>query len=139
VLQGDSGRTMVAEAPTPRPPFVDEGSPWLDAMKEARKRIVEKFGPSFAGVPMKPLDAKMLMPAAPIGLPAPPPAAPGGLLTVPPGTVEAFEGLPPFEAKVPQTPVTITGVGFFDRVHNQTGVALKNGIELHPILAVEFE
>ena len=31
-----------------------------------------------------------------------------------------------------------TGVGFFDRVHDQTGVAMKNGIELHPVLAIEF-
>jgi hypothetical protein len=143
VLQGDSGRTMVAEAPTPDAPFVEDSSPWLDAMKEARKRISEQFGPSFAGVEFRPLDNKFVMPASPI-LPlasaagAGGPAAPRGLLTVPPGTVEAFESLPPFEAKVPQTPATITGVGFFDRVHGQTGVALKNGIELHPILAIEF-
>jgi hypothetical protein len=31
----------------------------------------------------------------------------------------------------------ITGVGFFDLVHGQTGVA-PNGIELHPILRLEF-
>ena len=31
---------------------------------------------------------------------------------------------------------TITGVGFFDKIHNQTGVAL-NGIELHPALAFQ--
>lgn len=33
--------------------------------------------------------------------------------------------------------VTVTGVGFFDRLHRQTGVA-TNGIELHPILDVIF-
>jgi hypothetical protein len=32
----------------------------------------------------------------------------------------------------------ITGVGFFDRVHGQTGVAASNGIELHPVLGVEW-
>jgi hypothetical protein len=31
----------------------------------------------------------------------------------------------------------ITGVGFFDQMHGQTGLA-PNGIELHPILRVEF-
>ena len=31
----------------------------------------------------------------------------------------------------------VTGVGFFDFIHGQTGVA-PNGIELHPVLAVEF-
>ena len=31
--------------------------------------------------------------------------------------------------------VTVTGVGFFDRIHGQEGVA-PNGIELHPLLQV---
>jgi hypothetical protein len=34
-------------------------------------------------------------------------------------------------------PVRITGVGFFDFIHGQTGVA-PNGIELHPILDIVF-
>ena len=34
-------------------------------------------------------------------------------------------------------PVTITGVGFFDFLHSQTGVA-PNGIELHAVLDVQF-
>src|SRR6185369_3114548 len=34
-------------------------------------------------------------------------------------------------------PVQITGVGFFDFLHGQTGVA-PNGIELHPILDIRF-
>jgi hypothetical protein len=34
-------------------------------------------------------------------------------------------------------PVRVTGVGFFDFIHGQTGVA-PNGIELHPILDLEF-
>jgi hypothetical protein len=29
---------------------------------------------------------------------------------------------------------TVSGVGFFDRIHGQRGVA-PNGIELHPVLA----
>ena len=33
--------------------------------------------------------------------------------------------------------VRITGVGFFDYLHGQRGVA-PNGIELHPVLDVEF-
>jgi len=33
--------------------------------------------------------------------------------------------------------VQITGVGFFDYIHGQRGVA-PNGIELHPVLDVEF-
>lgn len=34
-------------------------------------------------------------------------------------------------------PVTVTGVGFFDRIHGQTGVA-PNGVELHPVLDIAF-
>jgi hypothetical protein len=45
--------------------------------------------------------------------------------------------MPAFKAKVPSTPARITGVGFFDRVHGQMGVALSNGIELHPVLDIK--
>lgn len=31
--------------------------------------------------------------------------------------------------------VDVTGVGFFDKIHGQSGVA-RNGIELHPVLAI---
>jgi hypothetical protein len=34
-------------------------------------------------------------------------------------------------------PVSIKGIGFFDFVHGQSGVA-PNGIELHPVLGIEF-
>jgi hypothetical protein len=34
-------------------------------------------------------------------------------------------------------PVTVTGVGFFDFLHGQTGVA-PNGIELHAVLDIKF-
>lgn len=34
-------------------------------------------------------------------------------------------------------PVLVTGVGFFDFIHGQTGVA-PNGIELHPVLNIQF-
>ena len=33
--------------------------------------------------------------------------------------------------------VTVTGIGFFDKIHGQTGVA-PNGIELHPLLSITF-
>lgn len=36
-----------------------------------------------------------------------------------------------------ETPVRIVGVGFFDFIHNQRGVA-PNGIELHPVLDIIF-
>jgi hypothetical protein len=39
--------------------------------------------------------------------------------------------------KTANVSVTIDGVGFFDKIHNQRGVA-KNGIELHPVLSIVF-
>ncbi len=39
--------------------------------------------------------------------------------------------------KTANIPVTLTGVGFFDFLHGQTGVA-PNGIELHAVLRVNF-
>jgi hypothetical protein len=38
----------------------------------------------------------------------------------------------------PNVPVSVTGVAFFDTLHGQEGVA-KNGIELHPLLAIAFK
>jgi len=37
----------------------------------------------------------------------------------------------------PNATVQVTGVGYFDFIHGQSGVA-PNGIELHPVLAVRF-
>lgn len=39
--------------------------------------------------------------------------------------------------KTTSVPVRIRGVGFFDLLHGQTGVA-PNGIELHPVLDIQF-
>jgi hypothetical protein len=33
--------------------------------------------------------------------------------------------------------VRVTGIGFFDFIHGQAGVA-PNGIELHPVLGITF-
>jgi hypothetical protein len=44
-------------------------------------------------------------------------------------------GTPAFQSA--NLPVQIKGVGFFDFIHGQTGVA-PNGIELHPILDINF-
>jgi len=39
--------------------------------------------------------------------------------------------------KTANVPVRVRGIGFFDYLHGQTGVA-PNGIELHPVLDVQF-
>lgn len=46
-----------------------------------------------------------------------------------------FQPGPSFNAS--RIPVTVTGVGFFDAIHGQTGVA-SNGIELHPVFSISF-
>ncbi len=43
-----------------------------------------------------------------------------------------------FRAITPPVAVTITGVGFFDFAHGQTGLA-PNAIELHPVLKIVFD
>jgi hypothetical protein len=47
------------------------------------------------------------------------------------------ERIPTPRPQTADTPVTITGVGFFDFLHGQTGVA-PNNIELHAVLDVQF-
>ncbi len=44
---------------------------------------------------------------------------------------------PTSDFQTANVPVTITGVGFFDFLHGQTGVA-PNGIELHAVLDIQF-
>ena len=46
-----------------------------------------------------------------------------------------FHPTPAFQKLPVPVPVSVTGVGFFDRIHGQTGVA-PNGIELHPVLTL---
>jgi hypothetical protein len=45
-------------------------------------------------------------------------------------------GQPTGSFKTPTSPIVIeiVGVGFFDRLHNQTGMA-PSGIEIHPVLS----
>lgn len=54
-------------------------------------------------------------------------------------TRSAFYGRFPVTTKFKntRTRATITGIGFFDFIHGQSGVA-DNGIEIHPVLSIEF-
>jgi hypothetical protein len=87
VLEGASGRTMIAEAPDPA--------------CAQRSRVIAQISAVRAA-----LDAAV--PGVNIG-----------------------------HTERPHLSVTVTGVGFFDRIHGQRGVA-PNGIELHPITAITF-
>jgi hypothetical protein len=42
-----------------------------------------------------------------------------------------------FAMRIDPTPAIVTGVGFFDYDHGQTGNA-PNILELHPVLKIEF-
>ena len=43
VLLGAGGKQMIGEVPTPRPPFVAAGCPWLTNIKSARKAVDDKL------------------------------------------------------------------------------------------------
>ncbi len=138
VLQGASGKMMIGEAPTPTKLFVG-ASPWLANMKTARQAIDKKLISPLAPADFVQLDGTLVpresLPEAmqPMALAAP--ATTESFTT--PKAGQALES-PTFQTKVKPTRARITGVGFFDKVHGQTGVSLLNGIELHPILKIEF-
>ena len=141
VLQGASGKMMIGETATAKPPFVDATCPWIENMRVARKAVDDKL--------IKPLSPKdfvqmddTLVPRAAV---SEGPLQPLAMEMLPPSFVMpestepfGFELIPTFQAKVKPTRARITGVGFFDRVHDQTGVSPLNGIELHPVLKIEW-
>jgi hypothetical protein len=139
VLQGASGQTMIGEIPTPRPPFVDASSPWTANMQVARKAVDDKLVSKLSPQDFVQLD-DMLVPRESLS-----PAMQQQALAmplVPTSFTTPKEGeakpMPTFKTKVTPTRVRITGVGFFDKVHGQMGVSLLNGIELHPVLKIEW-
>ena len=138
VLQGASGETMIAECPMPTPTFVD-ASAWLENIQEARKEIdaklVSKLSPAnFVQMDGKLVPRESLLPSMQaLAMPSPVVAT----TFVTPREGQEI-GLPTFKTKVNPTPARITGVGFFDKVHGQMGVSQLNGIELHPILKIEW-
>lgn len=139
VLQGASGDTMVGEIPTPTKTFVGD-SPWLQNIKEARQavddKLVHNLNPRDFVLPP---GGTSLVPRNSLSGDLPIPAMaefkmPESFRT--PAEGEAAQ-MPAFKTAVPSTPARVTGVGFFDRMHGQTGVA-PNVIELHPILKIEW-
>jgi hypothetical protein len=137
VLQGASGETMIGEIPTPRPPFVDASSPWTANMQTARKAVDEKLLSRLSPANFIQMDGTLVprqaLPATVEPMALPPVATWFG------APKEGEETtMPTFKTKVTPTPVRITGVGFFDKVHGQMGVSQLNGIELHPVLKIEW-
>jgi len=116
VLKGASGKTMIGEIPNPDPAFVTNAV-WRADIKVARDAMDKKLG--------GPLTAKDFNPAE-----------------MGPPTTERFAKARMADETAAMTQVnasaTITGVGFFDSSHGQTGVA-PSAIELHPILDIVFD
>lgn len=135
VLQGASGETMIGEIPTPRPPFVQATSPFLANIVAARKAVDNKLVKKLKPAAFVPMRGKLVPREAIHGpLPAAAAAAPAPASFVTPEESAAAA----FKTQVKPTRVRITGVGFFDRVHGQMGVSQLNGIELHPVLQIEW-
>ncbi len=133
VLQGDTTATMVGEIPTPTSVFVGD-SPWLDNIKAARAEIDDKLIQHLSPASFS-LVGDKLMPAAALRYDPRPTAPPGLSFVTPPEGSTAVQPL--FDVAITPRRVRLTGIGFFDRWHNQKGVA-ANVIELHPVLKVEW-
>jgi hypothetical protein len=135
VLQGAAGSMMIGETPTPRPPFVDAASPWLQNMKDARQAVDDELISTLSPRDFVQLN-EMLVPRESVGGA---PLQPLAMEMLPPSfvTSDSVE-MPTFAARVRPTDARITGVGFFDRVHGATGASPLNGIELHPLLKIEW-
>lgn len=136
VLQDESGATMVAEVPLDKPNFVPPESPFSGDIATARAAVDGQFKNAVAGMAfvqsIAHLDPKLvpmatfadLKAAAPINIDLHTIAATAGPATL-------------FAMRIDPTPAIVTGVGFFDYDHGQTGNA-PNILELHPVLKIEF-
>jgi hypothetical protein len=136
VVQGPTGETMIAEVPTPTTTFIGT-SPWLANIQAARQAVDQRLVAHLSPRDFVPLDG-VLVPVESLSEQRPLPDdihLPQSFQTPPEGQES---GMPVFQARVSPTPARITGVGFFDADHGQTGVALLNGIELHPVLKIEW-
>jgi hypothetical protein len=132
VLRGASGATMIGEVPTPRPPFVQQSSPWLANIKAVRTAVDDKLVKNLSPADFVQMGGRFVPRESIVGQPETP-------LDLPESFTTPDQGVGPlFMTKIQPTAARITGVGFFDKVHGQTGVSQSNGIELHPILKIEW-
>ena len=138
VLQGASGETMIAECPMPTPTFVG-ASAWLENIQAARKAIDDKLVSKLSPANFVRMDGKLVpQESLPPALATMARSAARIVETFTPLSDGPVVGLPTFKTKVDPTQARITGVGFFDAVHGQMGVSQLNGVELHPILKIEW-
>jgi hypothetical protein len=136
VVQGPSGDTMVCEVPTGTTKFIGS-SPWLANIQAARKAVDQRLLAHLSPNDFVPLGG-ILVPreAVPEDLRRDMSSLLPRSFETPPEGQES--SMPAFQTRVNPTPARLTGIGFFDAVHGQTGVAQLNGIELHPVLKIEW-
>jgi hypothetical protein len=134
VLQGASGETMIGEIPTPSKQFVGD-SPWLANIRVARQAVDDKFVRHLSPAAFVPVGDRLVPRESVSGEVRALPRVPESFLS--PVTGDVVSG-PLFKTQVPPTRARITGVGFFDKVHGQMGVSQSNGVELHPVLKIEW-
>jgi hypothetical protein len=134
VLQGASGETMIGEIPTPTREFVDD-SPWLANIAAARQAIDERLVNHLSRAAFAQLADKLVPLGAFSGHQA---ATPGDQAMFRSATAPSGTQMPAFKTRIPPTRARLTGPAFFDKVHGQMGVSQSNGIEIHPVLKIEW-
>ena len=138
VLQGGSGETMIGEVPTPTTAFIGD-SPWMENIKAARQAVDDKFVSKLSPADFVPMGGYLVprssLTVQPHAMPEAMPNLPLSFVTPPEGREST---MPAFKTQVTPTRARLTGVGFFDKVHGQLGVSQFNGIELHPVLKIEY-
>ena len=136
VVQGPSGDTMIAEVPTPTTTSSGPVPGWRISKRSARL-WTNASSATFRPKDFVPLDG-ILVPLESVSeqlrrdMSA---LLPQSFETPPEGQENR---MPAFQTRVNPTLARITGIGFFDAVHGQTGVAQLNGIELHPVLKIQW-
>jgi hypothetical protein len=133
VLQGASGQEMVGEIPTPTTEFVGD-CPWIGNIGQARQQVDNKLVKHLAPASFALLNDKYVPHGAVTFQPSEA-ADPELSFTTPPEGSGITQPL--FQTAIAPTSARITGIGFFDRAHGQTGAA-PNVIELHAVLKVEW-
>ncbi len=133
VLEGPSGGSMVGEIPTPTSAFIGD-SPWANNISQARQEIDDKLVKHLSPSDFVLMNGKYV-PRGAVSFQPLESADPRLSFQTPlPGSGQTQ---PLFATQIAPTPARITGVGFFDRAHGQTGAA-PNVMELHPVLKIEW-
>ena len=131
VLRSPSGETMIAEVPDPDPQFVSPQSPFVSDIRMARGAADQHIFKRLLNTPLA-RRGKYMVPASSFAV------TPETTTTINKARKATGSSTPfPVKAAITPTKARITGVGFFDRKHDQLGVA-PNGIEIHPVLDIKF-